>query len=113
MYDFNCQTKETKLRRFFIDHYPLLEDLLKVKQADYSGCMDDTSVAPTVQRWKNLLARMQEEGAPLTLKQLAVSGKDLIHLVPAPQIAATLQQLLYHAACFPKDNTKERLLALI
>ena len=113
MYDFNCQTKENKLRRFFVEHYPLLEDLLKVKQADYSGCMDDTSVAPTVQRWKNLLARMQEEGAPLTLKQLAVSGKDLIHLVPAPQIAATLQQLLYHAAWSPKDNTKERLLALI
>ena len=113
MYDFNCQTKENKLRRFFVEHYPLLEDLLKVKQADYSGCMDDTSVAPTVQRWKNLLARMQEEGAPMTLKQLAVSGKDLIHLVPAPQISATLQQLLYHAACFPKDNTKERLLSLI
>ena len=113
MYDFNCQTKENKLRRFFVDHYPLLEDLLKIKQADYSGCMDDTSTAPTVVRWQQLLARMQEEGAPLTLKQLAVSGKDLIPLVPAPQIAATLQQLLYHAACFPKENTKERLLSLI
>ena len=113
MYDFNCQTKENKLRRFFVDHYPLLENLLKIKQADYSGCMDDTSIAPTVARWKQLLTRMQEEGAPLTLKQLAVGGKDLIHLVPAPQIAATLQQLLYHAACFPKENTKERLLSLI
>ena len=113
MYDFNCQTKENKLRRFFVDHYPLLENLLKIKQADYSGCMDDTSIAPTVVRWKQLLTRMQEEGAPLTLKQLAVGGKDLIHLVPAPQIAATLQQLLYHAACFPKENTKERLLSLI
>ena len=113
MYDFNCQTKENKLRRFFVDHYPLVENLLKIKQADYSGCMDDTSIAPTVARWKQLLTRMQEEGAPLTLKQLAVGGKDLIHLVPAPQIAATLQQLLYHAACFPKENTKERLLSLI
>ena len=113
MYDFNCQTKENKLRRFFVDHYPLLEDLLKIKQADYSGCMDDTSIAPTVARWKSLLTRMQEEGAPLTLKQLAVSGKDLLHLVPAPKIATTLQQLLYHAACFPKENTKERLLSLI
>ena len=113
MYDFNCQTKETKLRRFFVDHYPLLENLLKIKQADYSGCMDDISTAPTVARWKQLLTRMQKEGAPLTLKQLAVSGQDLIHLVPAPKIATTLKSLLYHAACFPKENKKERLLSLI
>lgn len=113
MYDFNCQTKENKLRRFFVDHYELLEDLLKVKQADYSGCMDDEGTAPTVVRWKELLARMQKEGAPLTLKQLAVSGQDLLRSIPAPKIATTLKQLLYHAACFPKDNSKERLLALI
>ncbi|MBQ2740977.1 MAG: CCA tRNA nucleotidyltransferase [Clostridia bacterium] len=113
MYDFNCQTKEPKLRRFFVDHYEILEDLLKVKQADYSGCMDDESTAPTVARWKGLLARMRKEGAPLTLKQLDVSGQDLLHLVPAPQIAATLKQLLYHAACFPKDNVKEKLLQLL
>lgn len=113
MYDFNCQTKESKLRRFFVDHYDILEDLLKVKQADYSGCMDDENTAPTVVRWKGLLARMRKEGAPLTLKQLAVGGQDLLHLVPAPQIATTLKQLLYHAACHPKDNVKEKLLQLL
>ena len=113
MYDFNCQTKENKLRRFFVDHYDILEDLLKVKQADYSGCMDDESTAPTVVRWKGLLARMHKEGAPLTLKQLAVSGQDLLRSIPAPQIATTLKQLLYHAACYPKDNVKEKLLQLL
>ena len=113
MYDFNCQTKENKLRRFFVDHYDILEDLLKVKQADYSGCMDDRSTAPTVARWKGLLARMRKEGAPLTLKQLAVGGQDLLYLVPAPKIATTLKQLLYYAACYPKDNVKEKLLQLL
>ncbi len=113
MYDFNCQTKEPKLRRFFVDHYPLLEELILIKQADYSGCMDDTSVAPTVKRWKQLLAKMKNEGAPLRLKDLAVGGQDLIHLVPAPMISKTLQELLYHAACFPKDNKKEKLLRLV
>jgi hypothetical protein len=49
----------------------------------------------------------------LTLKQLAASGKDLLHLVPAPKIATTLKQMLYHAACHPQDNTKERLLQLL
>ena len=113
MYDFNCKTKETKLRRFFVDHYAILGELLQVKQADFSGCMDDTGEAPTVTRWKGLLSRMEQEGAPLTLKQLAVSGKDLLERVPAPMISQILQQLLYHAACFPADNTKPRLLSLI
>lgn len=112
MYDFNCQTKEAKLRRFFVDHFPLLEELLLIKQADYSACMDDLSVAPTVKRWQELLHRMRQEGAPLSLKQLAVRGSDLIHLVPAPTISTVLTELLHHAACFPQENTKERLLLL-
>lgn len=112
MYDFNCQTKETKLRKFFVDHFPILESLLLVKQADYSACMDDLSVAPTVKRWDALLNQMKKEGAPLCLKQLAVSGSDLIHLVPAPMISKILTELLHHAACFPNENKKERLLLL-
>ena len=86
---------------------------MQVKQADFSGCMDDESEAPTVTRWKSLLAKMNNEGAPLTLKQLAVSGRDLLECVPAPMISQILQRLLYHAACFPEDNTKEKLLSLV
>ncbi len=110
MYDFNCQTKENKLRRFFVAHYPLLDDLLALKQADFSACTDDLSIAPTCERWRELLAKMQAENAPLTLKQLALSGKDLLELgIPAKRISEVLQALLLHAACNPKDNTKERL----
>lgn len=113
MYDFNCQTGENKLRRFFVQHYPILEDLLALKQADFSACTDDFSVAPTCARWRALLEKMKNEGAPLTLKELALSGKELLDLgIPAPKISQTLQALLLHAACNPKDNTKERLLKL-
>ena len=113
MYDFNCQTKENKLRRFFVDHLPILEELLLIKQADYSACMDDVSEAPTVTRWKELLTRMQKEGAPMSLKELKIKGNDLIERVPAPMISTVLQNLLHHAVCNPKDNNRERLLALI
>ena len=75
--------------------------------------MDDTSIAPTVKRWQELLSRMKAEGAPLTLKELNIKGQDLIERVPAPMISTVLKQLLYHAACHPKDNTKERLLHLL
>jgi hypothetical protein len=113
MYDFNCQTKESKLRRFFVDHLPILEELLLIKQADFSGCMDNLNEAPTVTRWKALLARMKSEGAPLSLKELNIKGNDLIHLIPAPTISTVLSNLLHHAVCNPKDNTKEKLLSLI
>ncbi len=113
MYDFNCQTGENKLRRFFVAHYPILEDLLSLKQADFSACTDDFSPAPTCTRWRKLLAQMRKEGAPLTLKELAISGKDLLDLeIPAPHISQVLQNLLFHAVCNPKDNTKERLIKL-
>ena len=113
MYDFNGQTKENKLRRFFVQHYPLLEKLLLVKQADFSGCADDTATAPTVERWTRLLAKMKKEGAPMTLKQLKIGGKDLLERIPAPTISRVLEELLLHAACFPKDNERETLLRLV
>ena len=113
MYDFNCMVKETKLRKFFVDHFSILDELMQIKQADFSGCMDDVGVAPTVVRWKNLLEKMRKERAPLCIKDLAIRGNDLIELVPAPMISAVLQELLYHAVCFPRDNEKMRLLRLV
>ena len=113
MYDFDCKTKENKLRRFFAAHYEILENLLKLKQADFSACTDDLSVAPTVQKWGELLRKMQAEGAPFSIKQLAVNGKDLLDAgIPPAQISHVLQTLLHHAVCHPKENKKPRLIQL-
>lgn len=113
MYDFDCRTSENKLRRFFVKHYPLLEKLLLVKQADFSACTDDISPAPTCVKWQNLLAKMQEEKAPFTLKSLAVTGNDLLALgIPPHRIANVLHALLAHAAVLPSENTRERLCRL-
>ncbi len=113
MYDLDCKTSENKLRRFFITHYSILEDLIKLKQADFSACMDDTSVAPTRLRWEGLLSKMKAENAPLTIKELAVSGKDLLDLgIPTKQISTLLEKLLLHTCCNPTDNERTRLLKL-
>ncbi len=114
MYDMNSLTNENKLRRFFVAHYDILEDLILLKQADYSACMDDASIAPTCARWTALLKTMQSEHAPLTLKQLAISGKDILENIDIQpqQLSCLLQQLLFHAAVSPKENEKERLLRL-
>ncbi len=113
MYDFNCQTSENKLRRFFVENYELLDALIAVKQADYSACMDDTSPAPTCLKWQALLQKMRTEKVPVTLKQLAVNGNDLLAIgIPPKRIAVTLQALLKHTAVNPKDNEKTRLCKL-
>lgn len=113
MYDMNCMTSENKLRKFFVTHADLLDDLLDVKQADFSACMDDVSPAPTVLRWTALLEKMRLEHVPFSLRELAVNGNDLIEIgIEKAKIAHVLQALLLHLAVFPKENEKKRLLQL-
>ena len=113
MYDFNCQTGENKLRRFLVRNYAILEDLLAVKQTDFSACKDDLSLAPTCARWQALLEKMKAENTPLSLKELAVNGKDLLTLGVTPSnISLLLHALLLHTAVFPRDNEKKRLCRL-
>jgi tRNA nucleotidyltransferase/poly(A) polymerase len=110
MYDLDCKTSENKLRRFFVAHLDILEDLLLLKQADFSACMDDFSIAPTVKRWRAVLEKMKAENAPLSLKQLALSGKDVLDLgIPPHKVSTLLNALLAHTAVNPADNTKQRL----
>ena len=113
MYDFDCKTSENKLRRFFAENYTLLDELLLLKQADYSACTDDLSIAPTCKKWMALLEKMKSEQAPFTLSQLAVSGKDLLDAKVTPSnVSKILHALLLHAVVNPNDNTKARLLKL-
>ena len=113
MYDFNCKTGENKLRRFFAAHAPILEKLLLLKQADFSACKDNLSIAPTCLRWQTILDKLQQDRAPLSIKQLALCGKDLLEAGVEPcRISELLQRLLFHAVCNPKDNKKDRLIKL-
>lgn len=113
MYDFDCKAKETKIRRFFVEHYAILEELLLIKQADYSACTDDFNEAPTCRKWRSILQKMQAENAPFTLKTLAVNGNDLLTLgIPAQKLSTVLHALLLHAAVNPRDNEKRKLLHL-
>ena len=113
MYDLNCETRESKLRRYLVQHYAVMDELLLLKQADFSGCKDNLSIAPTVARWKALLAQMKAERVPFSLKELAINGNDLLALsIPPRHISEILQKLLEHTAITPSDNEKERLCRL-
>lgn len=113
MYDFDCKTGENKLRRFLVSNAAQIPLLLALKQADFSACTDDTSIAPTCQKWNALLEKMRRENVPFSLKALAVNGNDLIEAgVEASKIGTVLNGLLMHVAVCPCDNERERLLKL-
>ena len=60
-----------------------------------------------------LLQKIKNERAPLTVKELAVNGKELQTLGIEPcKIGEILHQLLLHAVVNPRDNEKEKLLRL-
>lgn len=114
MYDLDCKVGVNKLRRFFVGKdKDFLEELLLLKQADFSGCKDDLSTAPTVKKWREILDEMKKNGVPMQIRDLALKGDELIAAgVPAPLVSKVLNFLLKHTANNPLENEKERLLKI-
>lgn len=111
MYDLSCAASENKVRKFIVNHYEAIDELLMVKQADYSACKDDLSTAPCVKKWKKIIEKMKAEGVPFTLKQLAIKGNELIDAgICADQVGKTLNFLLEQTAMGCVPNIKEKLL---
>lgn len=111
MYDLSGATSPNKVRKFIVRHLDILDDLLALKQADYSACKDDLSVAPCVKRWRNIYSEMLSAGLPLTIKQLAVRGDELIGVGICPdETAKTLDFLLCECVTGNVPNEKERLI---
>ena len=113
MLDLDMKTKPSKVRRYIVDNYDILDKLLLIKQADFSACKDDLSIAPTVTKWKTVLKKMKEENAPFSIKQLKIDGNDLKKIgFKGKNIGETLSELFYQAVLTPTLNEKEKLLSL-
>ena len=67
-----------------------------------------------VDAWDREYRGIVARGQCISLKNLAVSGKDLIAagVKPGPELGAILQQMLDHVLEVPEDNTREKLLAI-
>lgn len=112
MYDNRLDARECKIRRFIVRNLDSFDKLLLIKQADFSACRDETREAPCVAKWKEIYSRMRADGTPLTLKELAVRGDELIALGVAPQdIGDMLWELLENCASLALRNEKQRLLS--
>ncbi len=113
MLDLDLQTGENKVRRYIADNYDIFDKLMLVKQADFSACKDDTSTAPTVEKWQSIRKKMIEEGVPFSVNQLKINGADLQKLgFKGKSIGEVLNELFYNAIINPKINDKEKLLSI-
>lgn len=112
MRDLDLKMRDAKVRRDIVRCGPLFEKLLLLKQADYTACKDDPSPAPTVVKWKRIAAEMRAEGAPFSLRELAVHGTDLQALgIVRERTADALALLFDECVADGRKNRKETLLA--
>lgn len=87
-------------------------DLLALQQADF-GSKGTEEKNDVFQQIRRLIDELQVEEACLSVKDLAINGKDLIEIgfVPGPAIRACLESLLCSVQEEILPNTKEMLLA--
>jgi tRNA nucleotidyltransferase/poly(A) polymerase len=87
-------------------------DLLDHKEADLRGKGDRPRQDELDRLARFRVVMEQERGSPHRLRDLAVSGDDLVALghKPGPEIGRTLQALLHEVVRDPSLNTREQLL---
>jgi hypothetical protein len=90
----------------------LIDDLIKLRAADNIG----SGLAPGAGHLDELRARIDRELAanpPLSLRELAIDGDDLIselRMEPGPRLGETLDQLLNLVIADPAQNRREVLI---
>ena len=110
MYDFRGDAKENKVRKFIVENIDIFDKILYIKQADYSACRDDMSLAPSVIKLKGIYEKMREEELPFTLKELNIRGDDLLTLgFPPEEVGTTLKSLLLDCSIKLVPNEKQKL----
>ncbi len=77
MYDRDGMTKEGKLRLFIAEHFDLIDDLAELMRADKIGTGKIAAEDIPQNRLVAVRNKMLDEGVPLTLSDLEISGADL------------------------------------
>ena len=113
MLDMDCKMRESKIRLFMVDNYPLIDKLLKLKDADCMACKDELKECQTVVKWKKLLDKMQVDGTPVRLKDLKINARDLIRLgYDGKRVGEELARLKRECVIDPEKNERERLIKM-
>jgi len=112
MYDLRLDKTEKEVKKFIAKNYARLEPLLALKEADILASSENL-VPLTVKRWREIIEKMKEEGAPFSLKDLAVNGDDLMEIgIKGKLTGVILQKLFDRALDEPFLNKKDTLISM-
>ncbi len=116
MFNYTEEWSDAAVRRFVArvgeEHLP---DLLALRRADQVGTCGDSSPSAALAAFSRRLERVLAAGRALSLRDLAVDGRDLMQalgLPSGPQVGVLLGQLLESVLEDPALNTRETLLEI-
>ena len=116
MFDLDGRAKDSTLKRRFArwgkERTLALAD---IREADFCGSVGEYFPVKTAERWRRVLAEMEEKHTPFSENELACTGKDIMDwlgIAPSPEVGRIKAALLEHCAVRPQDNTPERLYKL-
>ena len=121
MFHYESAWSDAAVRRFIVrTGTECIDDLFDLRLADIYGMkkepvrMHDSAVGKNLVELKKRIEAVQKENSALSLKDLAVSGDDLAEAgIPrGKEMGHVLKELFDTVLDDPKENTKEKLLAI-
>ena len=112
MFDVNGNTKESKCRRFIAKNIDVFDEMLALFEADCVGTGRFES-SRTAEKLRRIYAKMLDEKVPMSIKELAVNGKDLQSLgYDGREIGRALDEIWDMALRGAAPNNKDALLKI-
>ena len=110
MADINGNTSWSKLRWFAAEHIDVMDDLCAFKRVDCEASCGEAHGS----RLEDVLEEVRNDGTPLGLKDLKVTGDDLIALGVEPkERAVLLRELFRDTVMNPSLNSREKALGYL
>lgn len=115
MYDLNGQARESKIRlKIQSMGYENFARLILLREVDFLGSGYEQKPVETAEKFRMIMEKMQKEGAPMQIRDLDITGNDLIqhYGIQGRQVGEILQALLHECLLHPTQNQRQHLLRI-
>ena len=116
MFNYDASWSDAAVRRFLARvGAGSVSDLLALRRADQIGHCGQRGVSGNLVELQRRIERVQEQGAALTVSDLAIDGSELMRelgITPGPAVGIILRELLETVVADPALNTAPRLLEI-
>ncbi|MDD5016623.1 MAG: CCA tRNA nucleotidyltransferase [Eubacteriales bacterium] len=113
MFDLEGKAKpKTVRRRAIMLGRGVFELLIALRRADFMASRSNTGDVISADNWQRELERMIAQGVPWTIKDLAVTGSDImsaLDIAPSPKVGKILDMLFNECVAHPNINNFETL----